>query len=91
MKRINGRLLDHRLSAQRPITTGSSATEDCTPILSPDGQGLFFLRLDSRESGSLVMKTLSDGKEVELVRNLDVDPEFYGNYLPASVSICWQN
>jgi Tol biopolymer transport system component len=75
----------------RPITTGSSATEDCTPILSPDGQDLFFLRLDSRESGSLVMKTLSDGKEIELVRNLDVDPEFYGNYLPASVSICWQN
>jgi Tol biopolymer transport system component len=74
-----------------PITTGSSGTQDCTPILSPDGQDLFFLRLDSRESGSLIMKPLPAGQEVELVRNLDVDPEFYGNYLPASVSICWQN
>lgn len=74
-----------------PITTGSSGTQDCTPILSPDGQDLFFLRLDSRESGSLIMKPLPAGQEVELVRNLDVDPEFYGNYLPASVSICWQD
>ena len=74
-----------------PIATGSSGTQDCTPILSPDGQDLFFLRLDSRESGSLIMKPLPAGQEVELVRNLDVDPEFYGNYLPASVSICWQN
>jgi hypothetical protein len=74
-----------------PITTGPADTQDCTPILSPDGQDLFFLRLDSRESGSLIMKPLPAGQEVELVRNLDVDQEFYGNYLPASVSICWQN
>ena len=74
-----------------PVTTGSAASEDCTPILSPDGQDLFFLRLDSRESGSLVMKPLAGGRETVLVRNLDVDPEFYGNYLPASASICWQD
>jgi hypothetical protein len=74
-----------------PITTSSSVTQDCTPILSPDGHDLFFLRLDSRKSGSLIMRPLPAGQEVELVRNLDVDPEFYGNYLPASMSICWQN
>jgi Tol biopolymer transport system component len=74
-----------------PVTTGSSATEDCAPVLSPDGKDLFFLCLDSRENGSLVMKPLAGGQETVLVQNLDVDPEFYSNYLPASVSICWQD
>ena len=75
-----------------PIATGSSGTQDCTPILSPDGQDLFFLPAwTAGESGSLIMKPLPAGQEFELVRNLDVDPEFYGNDLPASVSICWQN
>jgi Tol biopolymer transport system component len=73
----------------RPITTGPADTQDCTPILSPDGQDLFFLRLNNRESGSLFMTPLSGGQEIELIRSIDVDDGYYGNYLPASVSICW--
>jgi hypothetical protein len=76
-------------SSFRPITTGVADTQDCTPIVSPDGKNLFFLRLNNRESGSLFMTPLSGGQEIELIRSIDVDDGYYGNYLPASVSICW--
>jgi hypothetical protein len=56
-----------------------------TIIASPTEKNLFFLRLTNRENTSFFMAPLSGGQEIELIRSIDVDPEFYGNYLPAAV------
>ena len=72
------------------LTNGNASTADYLPQVSPDGQSLIFLRLNQYNSASLYYKSLIDGKETELVRNITGEPGFYGNYYPAWVSIYWK-
>ncbi|WP_338827032.1 stalk domain-containing protein [Neomoorella thermoacetica] len=70
-----------------PVTSGPAGTADYYPSVSPDGQNLIYLRLDRRDSGSLYRQPLAGGPAVELVRNLNGSPGYYGNYYPAWISI----
>ncbi len=70
----------------RPLTAGTPDKADCYPS-SPDGQELYFLRLESALSGSLYQQPPDGGEPVELLRNVNGDIGYYGNYLPAWISI----
>lgn len=70
-----------------PVTSGPEDTADYYPFVSPDGQGLYFLRLNRHDSGSLYYQPLAGGTAVELVRNVNGSPGYYGNYYPSWVSI----
>ncbi|GAF25289.1 hypothetical protein MTCOM_20700 [Moorella thermoacetica] len=75
----------------RPLTAGPPENADCYPSVSPDGQDLYFLRLDSAGSGSLCLQSLAGSPAVELVRNINGWAGYYGNYYPAWVSIYYLN
>ncbi|QGP91306.1 hypothetical protein MGLY_06370 [Neomoorella glycerini] len=71
----------------RPLTSGTPDKADYYPSVSPDGQDLYFLRLNSAASGSLCHQPLAGGPAVELVRNMSGWAGYYGNYYPAWMSI----
>ena len=78
----------------RALTTGAADTADYAPLLSPDGKGLFFLRLNRYDRGSLhclPMDSADSGGEVELIRGLNGGPGYYGNYYPEWLKIYWKN
>lgn len=75
---------------QQSVTKGSAKTADYYPHVSPNGKILLYLRLDGAEHGSLFVK-LTDGKlKMELLRHITGDPGYYGNYLPAWISVFWK-
>lgn len=68
---------------EKPLTTGPANTADYAPVLSPDGEYLFYMRLTGVDNGTLYQRTLSDDKETELVNLVGIgESSFYGNYLP---------
>lgn len=69
------------------VTSGPANTADYTPRLSPDGQGLIFLRLSSFNYGSLYYQPLTGGPTKELIRGVSGGPGYYGNYYPDWISI----
>jgi len=73
-----------------PLTEGTADTADYYPAPSPDGKSLIFLGLQGRDSGSLSIKDLASGKEQELLKGLCGSAGYYGNYLPAWVSLYWE-
>jgi hypothetical protein len=75
----------------RPLTASTPDNADYYPSVSPDGQDLYFLRLDSAGSSSLCLQSLDGGSVVELVRNIGGWTGYYGNYYPAWVSIYYLN
>jgi|GEM_PF-2560999 len=75
----------------QPLTKGPADTADYAPNISPDGQYLSYLRLNRRDSGSLYLKLLDGGREIELLRGLSGDSGYYGNYYPSWVNIYWKN
>lgn len=75
--------------SQSVVTAGTADTADYEPHLSPDGTQLFFLRLSAIDQGSLYLKRLDGGAELELVRGLQISPGYYGNYLPRWVAPYW--
>jgi len=84
---------DHRIwlaannNQARPLTAGSLDKADYYPSVSPDGQDLYFLRLNSATGGSLYRQPLAGGPAVELVQNINGKTGYYGNYYPAWLSI----
>ncbi|REK61863.1 MAG: hypothetical protein DF221_15770 [Brevibacillus sp.] len=75
--------------SQQAVTQGTDKTADIFPTLSPDGNALLFVRLDAAEHGSLYLKTGSE-REVELLRHVTGSVGFYGNHLPAWISVFWK-
>lgn len=93
-KQLSGVLVsDHRIwlatgdGQARPLTASTPDNADYYPSISPDGQDLYFLRLDPSQGGSLYRQPLDGGPAVELVRNLGGTAGYYGNYYPAWISI----
>lgn len=90
-------LSDHRIwlagsdGQARPLTNGTPDKADYYQSVSPDGQDLYFLRLDSAAGGSLYRQPLAGGPAVELIRNINGWAGYYGNYCPAWVSIYYLN
>jgi len=74
----------------KSLTSGPADTADYAPRLSPDGENLAYLRLNRYDSGSLCLKPLTGGKEVELISGLTGDQGFYGNYYPEWLNIYWE-
>ncbi|ADI02072.1 stalk domain-containing protein [Syntrophothermus lipocalidus] len=72
-----------------PVTVPENTQADYPLSLSPDGKFLVFERLDWFDQGSLYLLDLGTNQEVKVLDNLQVDPGFYGNYYPDSVSIKW--
>jgi len=74
---------------ERPVTTSRNTQADYPLSLSPDGKFLVFERLDWFDQGSLYLLDLGTNQEVKVLDNLQVDPGFYGNYYPDTVSVKW--
>ena len=51
-----------------PLTAGQANTEDEIIGVSPDGKDLVYLRLTDLDNGSLYLKPLDGGREIELLR-----------------------
>lgn len=83
-QRIWLRTADAKVAA---ITSGLANTADYAPRLSPDGQGLFFLRLTEYNCGSLYYQPLAGGPAKELIRGISGKPGYYGNYYPDWINI----
>ncbi|OPX83560.1 MAG: hypothetical protein A4E53_04577 [Pelotomaculum sp. PtaB.Bin104] len=62
------------------LTSGSIDTADYIPQLSSDGKNLSFLRLSQFNVGSLYFKGMNSNQEIEILRGLNGEPGFYGNY-----------
>lgn len=78
-----------KFTKEYPITMPEGTQADYLLSLSPDGKFLVFERLDWFDQGSLYVLDLDNGQQVKALDNLQVDPGFYGNYYPDSVSIKW--
>lgn len=74
----------------KSLTSGPADTADYAPKLSPDGETLAYLRLNRFDSGSLCLKLLTGGQEMELISGLTGDHGYYGNYYPEWLSIYWE-
>ncbi|NSW82469.1 MAG: hypothetical protein HPY90_04205 [Syntrophothermus sp.] len=76
-------------AVERPVTAPENTQADYPLSLSPDSKFLVFERLDWFDQGSLYLLDLDNNQQVKVLDNLQVDPGFYGNYYPDSVSIKW--
>ncbi|HBC94270.1 MAG TPA: copper amine oxidase [Pelotomaculum sp.] len=74
----------------KSLTSGPADTADYAPKLSPNGETLAYLRLNRYDSGSLCLKPLTGGQDLELISGLTGDHGFYGNYYPEWLSIYWE-
>lgn len=74
----------------KSLTSGPADTADYAPKLSPGGENLAYLRLNRYDSGSLYLKPLTGGQEIELISGLTGDHGYYGNYYPEWLSIYWE-
>jgi WD40 repeat protein len=88
---VPGQRIWHRTAAGKElaVTSGPVNTADYAPYLSPDGQGLFFLRLTDYNCGSLYYQPLAGGPPKELIRGVSGEPGYYGNYYPEWINIYW--
>ncbi|WP_232695988.1 copper amine oxidase [Brevibacillus daliensis] len=75
--------------SEKQLTAGSKVTSDTLYSLSPSHEQMTFVRLTTPTEGSLYMKNLVTGKEVEILRGLTLSPGFYGNYVPSFVRVQW--
>ncbi len=88
-QRIWRRTMD---GSENLITQGPKNTSDTMPNISPNSNHLLYMRLFQFDRGSIYLKTLPEGKEMELVRGVrGWDHGFYGNYLPPWMKVYWKN
>ncbi|WP_167568786.1 PD40 domain-containing protein [Brevibacillus migulae] len=72
-----------------PVTRDQGKTADLYANPSPTNQFLLFLRLYQTEHGSVFVKTLGKGTETELIKDVNGEAGYYGNYLPEWVKVYW--
>ena len=86
---VPGQRIWHRTAegTELAVTSGTLDTADYAPRLSPDGQGLFFLRLTDYNCGSLYYRPMAGGPPQELIRGISGGPGYYGNYYPEWINI----
>ncbi|ATW27511.1 copper amine oxidase N-terminal domain-containing protein [Candidatus Formimonas warabiya] len=86
---VPGQRIWHRTAdgKELAVTSGPVDTADYAPCLSPDGQGLLFLRLTDYNCGSLYYQPMAGGPPKELIRGVSGEPGYYGNYYPEWINI----
>ncbi|ACV61764.1 copper amine oxidase domain protein [Desulfofarcimen acetoxidans DSM 771] len=86
---VPGQRIWHRTAdgKELDVTSGPVDTADYAPHLSPDGQGLLFLRLTNYNCGSLYYQPMAGGPPKELIRGISGQPGYYGNYYPEWINI----
>ena len=86
---VPGQRIWHRTAdgKELAVTNGPVDTADYAPHLSPDGQGLLFLRLTAYNCGSLYYQPMAGGAPKELIRGVSGEPGYYGNYYPEWINI----